>query len=215
MDVERAAPWARAAGATGMAANALLVAFFAVEMGRRPPLRFSLGSANDLVGSVSTALMVPVALAISPGRWVRRLGLTAMSTLTLAGPALVTGLVPFRRQLPVVLTGLAGLSGWVLLTSHGNRDALPEPVTRIGVGSAGAVLAGGTVAAVGLLFPPRSRARQAAFAAGGVPAALGSFALPVWFLRLGRPGGLAGRTPGRAWDVPRGAVTGTGSVVPR
>jgi hypothetical protein len=132
--------------------------------------------------------MVPVALAISPGRWGRRLGLTAMATLTLAGPALATGLVPFRRQLPVVLTALAGLSGWVLLTSRGNRHALPEPVTRLGVGSASAVLAGGTVAAAGLLFPARSRARQAAFAAGGVPAALGSFALPVWFLRLGRSG---------------------------
>ena len=33
MDAERAAPWARAAGATGMAANALLVAFIAVETG--------------------------------------------------------------------------------------------------------------------------------------------------------------------------------------
>ena len=79
MELGQAAPWARAAGATGMAANALLVAFYAVEVGRRPPLRVSLGSANDLVGSVGTALMIPVALAVSPSRRVRRLGVTAGS----------------------------------------------------------------------------------------------------------------------------------------
>jgi hypothetical protein len=186
MDVRKAAPWARAAGVTGMAANALLVAFYAVEVGRRPPLRFSLGSANDLVGSIGTALMVPVALAVSPGRWVRRLGLTSMTVLTAAGPALVAGLLPFRRQLPVALAGFAGLSGWVLLTSRGNHDVLPQEVTRLGVRSGGAVLAGGGVAAVGLLFPARSHTRQAAFVAGGVPASLGMLAQPVWFLRLGR-----------------------------
>ena len=184
MDVRQAAPWARAAGATGMAANALLVAFYAVDVGRRPPLRFSLGSANDLVGSVSTALMVPVAVAISPGPWTRRLGLTAMTVLTLAGPALVAGLVPFRRQLPAVLSGFAGLAGWVVLTSRGNRDVLPEPVTRLGVRTGGAVLSGGAVAAVGLLFPARSRAQRAAFAVGALPGTVGVFAMPVWFLRL-------------------------------
>ena len=201
MDVRQAAPWARAAGITGLAANALLIAFFAVESGRRPPLRFSLGSANDLVGSVGTALMVPVALAVSPGPWVRRLGLTAMTKLTLAGPALVSGLVPFRRQLPVAMTGFAGLSGWMVLTSRGNRDALPGPVTRLGVGSGSAVLAGGAVAAVGLLFPPRSPRRQAAFVAGGVPASLGMLAQPVWFLRLGSAGN--GRQPDAAPAVGR------------
>lgn len=186
MDVRRAAPWARAAGVTGMAANALLAAFYAVEVGRRPPLRISLGAANDLVGSLGTALMIPVALAISPGPWVRRLGLTAMTTLTLAGPALVTGLVPFRRQMPAALVGFAGLAGWVLLTSRGNRPTLPDPVTRLGVLSGSGVLAGGTVAAAGLLFPARSQAQRAAFLAGGLPGALGALAVPVWFLRLGR-----------------------------
>ena len=199
MDVRQAAPWARAAGITGLAANALLVAFYAVEIGRRPPLRFSLGSANDLVGSVGTALMIPVALAVSPGPWVHRPGLTAMTTL--AGPALVSGLVPFRRQLTVAMAGFAGLSGWMVLTSRGNRDALPGPVTRLGVGAGVAVLAGGAVAAVGLLFPARSRTRQAAFVAGGVPASLGMLAQPVWFLRLGSAGN--GRQPDAAPAVGR------------
>jgi hypothetical protein len=37
-----------------------------------------------------------------------------------------------------------------------------------------------------LLLPDGSLARTAAFAVGGVPGALGSLAVPVWFLRLGR-----------------------------
>ena len=97
--------------------------------------------------------------------------------------------MPLRRQLPVALAGFVGLSGWVPLTCRGNRGALPEPVTRLGVGSGSAVLAGGAVAAVGRLLPPPSRAQQAAIVVGGPPAALGALALPVWFLRLGRPGG--------------------------
>ena len=185
MDVQQAAPWACAAGFTGMAANALLVGFYAVEVGRRP-LRVSLGSANDLVGSVSTALMLPVAGAISPDRWTRRLGLTSMTVLTLAGPALVADLVSFRRQLPVALAGFAGLAGWVVLTSRGNGDVLPDPVRRLGVRTGGAVLAGGALAATGLLFPARSAARRAAVAVGVVPGTVGVFALPLWFLRLGR-----------------------------
>lgn len=185
MDVTQAAPWARAAGITGHAANALLAAFYAVEVGRRPPLPFSLGSANDLVGSLSTALMVPVAVAVSPSRWVRRLGVAAMTTLTLAGPALVAGLVPFRRQLPLAVAGFEGLAGWVLLTSRGNH-ALPAAVSRLGVRSGSAVLAGGVVVGVGLLCPARSWPQRAAFVIGGLPGTVGALAIPVWFLRLGR-----------------------------
>ncbi len=186
MDLRRAAPWARAAGVSGLVANALLVAFYAAEVGRRPPLPVSLGTSNDLVGSLSTALMVPVALALSPSRPVRRLGLTAMSVLTLAGPALVLGLVPFGVQAPVALAAFALLAAWLLLTSRGLRGVLPAEVTRLGVRSAGAVLAGGAVAAIGALLPRRSPAQVAAFAVGGVPAAFGALAVPVWFLRVGR-----------------------------
>ena len=55
MDLRRAAPWARAAGVTGVAANVLLVPFYAVELGRRRVLPVSLGSAND-VGSLNDSL---------------------------------------------------------------------------------------------------------------------------------------------------------------
>jgi hypothetical protein len=184
VDLRRAAPWARAAGVTGLAANALLVAFYALEAGRRRVLPVSLGTANDLVGALSTALMVPVVLALSPTRWIRRLGLAATSVLTLAGPALVLGLVPFGVQMPVALAAFALLAAWLLLTSRGLRGRLPEPVTRLGVLSGGGVLAGGAVAALGALLP--RRAQLVAWTVGGVPAALGGLAVPVWFLRVGR-----------------------------
>ncbi|MGY1732604.1 hypothetical protein ACI798_13890 [Geodermatophilus sp. SYSU D01045] len=186
MDLRRAAPWARAAGVTGMAANALLVAFYAVEAGRRRVLPVSLGSANDVVGSVGTALMVPVVLAVSPGRWARRSGLAATGVLTLAGPALVLGVVPFPVQAPVAVGAFEVLAGWVVLTCRGRRGTLPDTVTRLGVRAGGAVLAGSAAAGAGLLLPEGSLRRRIAFAAGGTPAVLGGLAVPVWFLRLGR-----------------------------
>ncbi len=186
MDLRRAAPWARRAGATGHAANVLLVAFYAVEVGRRRPLPISLGSANDVVGSVGTALMVPVVLAVSPSRWTRRLGLAATGVLTLAGPALVLGLEPYAVQLPIAIGAIEAMAAWILLTSRGRRGTLPDEVTRLGVLSGGGVLAGGAVAGVGLLLPEGSFPRRAAFAVGGAPGVLGMLAVPVWFLRLGR-----------------------------
>jgi hypothetical protein len=161
------------------------VAFYALEMGRRRVLPVSLGSANDLVGSISTSLMIPVVRAVSPDRRTRRLGLAATGVLTAAGPALVLGLVPFRVQMPVALGAFEGLAAWMLLTSRGGRGTLPGSVSRLGVLSGGGVLAGGAVAGLGLLLPPESRVRRAALAAGGVPGALGWLAMPVWFQRLG------------------------------
>jgi len=186
MDLSRAAPWARAAGLTGHAANVLLAAFFAVEAGRRRVLPVSLGSANDVVGSVGTAFMVPVVLAVSPNRSTRRLGLASTGVLTVAGPALVLGLVPFAVQMPIAIGAFEGLAAWMVLTSRGRRRTLPDEVTRLGVLSGGGVLAGGAVVGIGLLLPEGSRRRRAAIVVGGVPGLVGWLTTPVWFERLGR-----------------------------
>jgi hypothetical protein len=119
-----------------MAANVLLVAFYAVEAGRIRVLPVSLGSANDVVGSVSTALMVPVALAVSPNRWTRRLSLTATGTHTLAGPALVLGLVSFAVQMPIAIGAFEGLAAWILLSSRGVLGWLTVPVWFMRLGRA-------------------------------------------------------------------------------
>ena len=186
MNARRAAPWARAAGVTGHAANVLLAAFFAVEAGRRRVLPVSLGSANDVVGSIGTAFMVPVVLAVSPNRWTRRLGLGATGVLTVAGPALVLGLVPFAVQMPIAIGAFEGLAAWMVLSCRDRRGTLPADVARLGILSAGGVLAGGAVVGVGLLLPERSLARRAALVIGGAPGLAGWLATPAWFLRLGR-----------------------------
>lgn len=85
------APFAYAAGVTGILANLLPIAFFAPQAGR-PENGTSLGTANDLMGSLATALMIPVALAL--GRHLPRQraahltqasGLTALALLTVGG----------------------------------------------------------------------------------------------------------------------------------
>jgi hypothetical protein len=109
---ERTRRWAVAAGIVGLLANVLLVAFYALELGREPVLPVSFGSLNDLVGSVGTAVMIPVARAFGPP-WVRGLGIAAMAVATVGGPLLVFGVLTFDQQLPVMLAAFAALSaGW-------------------------------------------------------------------------------------------------------
>jgi hypothetical protein len=60
------------------------------------------------------------------------MGLTATGVLTLAGPALVLGLVPFAVQIPVALGAFEVLAAWMLLSSRGQRGTLPDEVTRLG-----------------------------------------------------------------------------------
>ncbi|HSL01457.1 MAG TPA: hypothetical protein VK869_14070 [Rubrobacteraceae bacterium] len=73
-------------------ANVLLVASFVLQASH-PENGFSLGAANDLVGSLATAFMIPVALSARlpdrrSVRIIQAAGLTAMAFLTVGGPLL-------------------------------------------------------------------------------------------------------------------------------
>lgn len=205
MDPRRTSRWATAAGVTGLVANALLVAFYALEVGRAPVLPVSLGTLNDLVGALGTALMIPVVLAFGP-RWVRRLGLAATGVLTAAGPLLVFGVLPFAVQLPIVLAAFVVLAAWILLTSRQSDAALPRSVTRLGVLCGGGVLAGAAVVGLGFVLPAMSWPQLVAFGIGGVPAVLAALAIPVWFLSLGRA--LRSVAPGAAPSRPGDRLAG-------
>ena len=74
--IKRAARFAYAAGATGILVNLFLIAFFAV-LASYPDEGSSLGSANDLVGSLATAFMIPVALFLGGRLPQRRAGYVA------------------------------------------------------------------------------------------------------------------------------------------
>jgi hypothetical protein len=184
-DRRRIASWATAAGLTGLLANALLAGYYALEVGREPLGPVSLGSLNDLVGAVGTALMVPVALAFGP-RWVRLLGLTAMGVLTVTGPLLFFGVVTFAAQVPIALAAFMALAAWIVLTSRHVDGAMPASVSRLGVLCGGGVLAGAAVVGMAFLLPWMSWPQLVVWALGGVPAVLAWLAIPVWFLLLGR-----------------------------
>ena len=192
--VKMEARFAYAAGATGILANLLLIAFFALLASHLDEGN-SLGSANDIVGSLSTAFMIPVALYLGgclPQRRAARLtqaaGLTAMAFLTVGGPLLVLGGLAFEVATPIAMAAWIVLSLWLFLVNRWLRlsAALPVRVARLGEYLGAGVLAGYVVVGLGLLLPWMSWPQLVVFGVGGfigLPAWLGT---PVWFVLLGR-----------------------------
>jgi hypothetical protein len=193
--VRMAAGFAYAAGATGILANFFLIAFFGLQAGN-PESGTSLGSANDLVGSLGTALMVPVTLALSAwlpdrrlGRIVQVLGLPAMVVLTVGGPLLVLGVLAFEAQAPIAVAAWVVLSLWLLLINRWSRlsGILLPRLARLGEFLGAGTLAGGAAVGLGLLLPWMSvRPQLALFSVGGVFTAIGMLGTPFWFLLLSR-----------------------------
>ena len=96
-------------GGKGILANLFLIAFFALQASH-PEDGTSLGSANDLVGSLAAVFMVPVVLGLSawlPDRRLGRItqvpGLSALAVITVCGPLLVLGMLAFDVQAPVAV----------------------------------------------------------------------------------------------------------------
>ena len=193
-DLEQAALFAYAAGVTGILANLFLIAFFALQIGR-PENGTWLGSANDLVGSLGSAFMIPVALALSawlPDRRssqiVQFVGLSAMAILVVGGPMLVAGVLEFEVQAPIVMGAWVVLSLWLFLVNRWLRSSgtLPPRTARFGEAMGALVLIAGGVVGLGLLLPWMSLPQMILFGAGGVLAATGMIGTPFWFLLRGR-----------------------------
>jgi hypothetical protein len=189
-----AAAFARAAGAGGIAANALLIGFFASR-----GVGFSegevLGPANDLVGSLTSAVMVPVAVSLRPllptGRAVQvaqAAGIASMCVLAANGPLLVLGVVPFGISTAISISAAMVFAGWLFTVNRWMRRArtLRESLARWGqvIGAATLVSGAGAGAAL-VLLPRNSTAQFVALGITGLPGVLAWLATPVWFLRLG------------------------------
>ena len=202
--VGTASRFAYAAGFTGILANLFLIAMYFV-LGLQaggPEAQTSLGpagdlsgSASDLVGSLSTAFMIPVALALGghlpqrrTARFMQAAGFAAMALLTVGGPLLVLGVLVFEIETPISMAAWVVLCLWLLLVNRWLRmsDTLPVRVARLGEFLGGGLLAGYIIVGLGLLLPWMSLPQLVVFGVGlliGLPAYLG---IPVWFVLLGR-----------------------------
>jgi hypothetical protein len=202
--VQMAARFACTAGYTGILANLFLIAMYALlglqggspEDGTLPGSTFhAAGSASDLLGSLSTAFMIPVALFLG-GRLLERqtvrltqaAGLAAVVILSVGGPLLMLGVLAFEVETPISVAAVTFLGLWLLLVNRWLRlsGALPYRVVWFG-GSVGAgFLAGHVIVVLGLLLPWMSWPQLVVFGVGvlvGLPAYLG---IPVWFVLSGR-----------------------------
>lgn len=194
MNVRHPARWAYAAGIAGIVANLLLIGFYAFQLGR-PETGVSLGSANDLVGAVASALMIPVAVArgglLPRGRGTRVVqagGIAAMAILAVTGPLLVFGALSFEVQLPIAMAAALVLFGWVVLVSRALRSvpAWSRPVARFGRVVGAVALIGALVIVGGLLLPWGSTPQLIVMGIGGSVGLVGWLGIPVWFLLVGR-----------------------------
>jgi hypothetical protein len=195
---------AYAAGLTGILANLCLIVMYVLlglqggdpEDGTSLGSAFHLaGSASDLLGSLSTAFMIPAALFLGKrlprrrtARVVQAAGLAAMAFLTVGGPLLVLGALSFDIQTPGAIAAWIILSLWLLLVSRWlhQSDALPYRLVRFGELVGAGFLAGYLIVGFGLLLPWMSWPQLVVFGVGvlvGLPAYLG---FPVWFVVLGR-----------------------------
>lgn len=188
-----ASRFAYAAGATAALANLFLIAFFVYQFS---PLEggASFGPANDLVGSLSNVLMVPVVFALSAWlpdrrvRWISRiLGLSSLTVLTLGGPLLVLGVLTFDVQAPIAVSAGMVLCLWLFLVNRSSRlsGVLGRRVARFGEILGAGTLAGIAIIGLGFLLSGMSWAQLAAFGVGGVLAVIGMLGIPIWFVLLG------------------------------
>ena len=201
----RAALFAYTAGVTGILANLFLIVMYVLLglQAGRPEAQTLLGSAfhvagsaSDLLGSLATAFMIPVALFLGgclprrrAVRFTQASGLTVMALLTVGGPLLVLGVLTFEVETPIAIVALIVLAIWLLLVNRWLRllDALSYRVVRLGELVGAGFLAGYAIVGLGLLLPWMSWPQLVVFGFGvlvGLPAYL--VGIPVWFLLLGR-----------------------------
>jgi hypothetical protein len=203
-DVTMVSRFAYAAGTTGILANLCLIAMYALLglQGGKPEDITSLGSvfhaagaASDVLGSLSTAFMIPVALFLGKrlpqrrsARFVRAAGLVSLALLSIGGPLLVLGVLSFEGETPISMAALNVLGVWLLLVNRWLRwsDALPYRVVRFGELVGAGFLAGYAVVGCGFLLPWMSWPQLVVFGVGVLIGLPSYFGIPLWFVLLGR-----------------------------
>lgn len=186
---------ARVAGATGCAANLLLAVFYAgrgASVGVQGATEWA-GPANEAVGAVSSAAMVPMALGLLThlGR-PRGLGVAtwaavgAMVTLSVSSVLLLRGAIPFTAQAAAAVPAVAVLFSWLLRVGLAGRATrrLPASLSAAAITIGGGLLGAFPLLGAAALLPTGSPGQVLL---GGIGLALGITAFvayPIWLLRL-------------------------------
>jgi hypothetical protein len=200
-DVRAVERWGLLAGVTGIVANALLVAMYALDIFKTELFGAEAagwdfawtGPANDVIGGVvSTGAMVPFAVALAgiAGAQslvrVTRVAVAGMVGIAGSSVLLVAGVVSFERQVYVAMVGIVLMLAWAAAAGRVGltQGVLPRGPSRLAfaVGVAGG--AGLALAAVALLLPARSAAQYAVGGPGLVVGTLAFLVFPVWLVTM-------------------------------
>jgi hypothetical protein len=218
----RVTRWAAGvAGVTGCAANVLLAVLYAgrgTSVGVQGAAEWA-GPANDVVGAVSSAAMVPMALGLLAclGRprglvVATSAAVGAMVVNVAAGVLLLLDVIPFSAQVAAAVPAVAVIFGWLLLVGRAGRATRR---LRASLSIAAVTIGAGLLAALALvggaaLLPAASPGQ---LLLGGMGLTLGAAAFvayPIWLLGLARslhdiPAAIEAATlhvPARADDAP-------------
>jgi hypothetical protein len=181
--------WGLLAAVTGIVSNGLLLALYTVAQ-RNSAYEWT-GPANDVIGAVSSAATIPVALALVTVlgqtralRVATRLATAGMAVIVVSSAALVAGLIPFAVSAAAAGTAVVAMFGWVVVVGRTGRvtGRLPARLARAAEVIGAAALAATPLIGLSLLLPAGSIPQYLVGGAGlllGVPAAA---AYPVWLL---------------------------------
>jgi hypothetical protein len=181
--------WGLLAAVTGIVSNALLLALYTVAQ-RNSSYEWT-GPANDVIGAVSSAATIPVALALvtvlgetRARRLATRLATGAMALIVALNLALVSDLIPFAVQGAGAGVAVVAMFGWVLVVGRTGRTTgrLPGRLGRAAEVIGAAALAATPLVGLSLLLPAGSIPQYLVGGAGLLLAGPAFAAFPVWLL---------------------------------
>lgn len=181
-------------GAAGLVSGVCLILFFGLARpfsGQPSPWSW-LGPANDLTSAIQAAALIPVALTLRdlvPGSSIRRwttIGVSAMTAATILPLALVSGLLPFAVQAPMVTVAIVIMFCWMFAISRagGRSGAITQNTARAGMATTLALGALGLAAALAAALPAGSAVRLVAVGAAVAAGTVAWLGFPAWTLLL-------------------------------
>lgn len=184
--------WGLVAGVTGVVANLLLIALYALALPGVGDYDWT-GPANDVMGVVSSAAIIPVAFALRDlvgggalVRWLTMATAAALALTVVLSLLLVTDVIPFEAQAAGAIPVIVVLFVWLGLIGRAGAasEALPGWAARTAMAMSVLMVAGMAIGAGALALPWESAAQYIVFGAAAVIGAPGYLGFPVWLIVL-------------------------------